>query len=484
MSGQKLGAIQPVRKAVPAEQGLIKSPVPSTGLPVPAHKQDNRKANQHVINKFQADTVEMDSAPEPMMARMTLWLLAALVISAITWGSIARIDRIVTARGKIISSAPNVVIQPLDAAMIRSIDVRTGDIVKAGTVLATLDPTFAQADVAQLESRIANLDASVNRLEAEQNRQIYKPAGDDRYGYQMLQEAIWLERVEQFKAQQRLFNERIARARTGIMARVNERDYLASRLKILKEVEAMRVELEEGKTGSRLNSLMARDSRIEIERNLVNTENILAQTKNELEATEAERDVFNRQWDSKVIEELVTKRNERESLQEQLTKALRRQSMIRLETPVDAVVLDIAQRSVGSIIKDAEPFFKLVPLNAPLEIEAEIDAKDLGYVALNDPVQVKIDAYPYQEHGMIEGKVSTISGDAFNPTNNNPESPKGAFYKARVAMDANSLYNIPDNFRLIPGMPLTAEIKVGSRSIMAYFLHPILKGFGESMREP
>lgn len=479
MSGQTLGSIQPVRKAVPAKDAGRRS------LPVPAQEQDNqRNHNQRIVNEFQADTIELDTAPEPLMARLTLWLLATMVIAALVWASIARIDRIVTARGKIISSAPNIIVQPLDAAIIRSIEVKTGEVVKAGTVLATLDPTFAHADVAQIESRIANLDAAVGRLEAEQNRRPYKPSGNDRYGYQMLQESIWLERTEQLKAQQRLFNERIARAQTGILARISERDYLASRLKILKEVESMRMELEKSKTGSRLNSLGARDSRIEIERNLTNTENILTQTKNELEAIEAERDVFNRQWDSKVIEELVTKRNEREGLQEQLVKARRRQEMIRLETPVDAVVLDIAQRSVGSIIKDAEPFFKLVPLNASLEIEAEIDAKDLGYVALNDPVQIKIDAYPYQEHGMLEGKVNTISGDAFTPTNNLPETPKGSFYKARVTMEANSLYNVPETFRLIPGMPLTAEIKVGTRSIMAYFMRPILKGLGESMREP
>ena len=479
MSGQPLATIKPVRKAV-IPGGAARAEANAAAAKAAGKKADNTQ----VVSEFQADTVEMDSAPEPFMVRMTLWLLAALVITAIVWGTIARIDRIVTSRGKIISSAPNIVIQPLDSAVIRSINVKTGDIVKAGAILATLDPTFAQADVDQLEGRLANLDAAVARLEAEQFRRAYDQPADDRFGYGMLQNAIWLERREQFKAQQRLFDERIARARTGISARQHEREYLASRLKILHEVESMRVELEKGKTGSRLNSLMARDARIEIERNMVNTENILTQTAHELEATEAERDVFNRQWDSKIVEESVAKRNERESLQEQLIKARRRQDMIRLETPVDAVVLDIAQRSVGSIIKEAEPFFKLVPLNAPLEIEAEINAKELGYVAVNDPVQIKVDAYPYQEHGMIEGRVLTISGDSFSPTSNSPESTKGAFYKARVGLESVNLYNIPDTFRLIPGMPLTAEIKVGSRSIMAYFLHPIMKGFGESMREP
>lgn len=475
MSGQPLAVIRPVSRAVAANDAVQQQPSKALA-----------RANNRTINEFQSDTVEIDTAPEPLRARFVLWALAGLVISAITWASIARIDRVVAARGRIISSAPNVVVQPLDAAIIRSINVRVGDIVKAGTVLATLDSTFTRADVEQLESRLANLTTNVARLTAEQNHRAYKRGENDRFGYEMLQQAIWQERQAQLFAQQRLFEERIARARAGITARESEREYLASRLKILREVEAMRVELEQGKTGSRLNSLMARDSRIEIERNLVNTENILLQTRHELESIEAERDVFNRQWDGKIIEELVTKQNEQESLQEQLTKALRRQQMIQLETPVDAVVLEIAQRSVGSIIKDAEPFFKLVPLNAPLEIEAQIDARELGYVLVGDPVQIKIDAYPYQEHGMAKGSIRTISGDAFNDPNNQtiPEAPKGAFYKARITIDDVDLRDVPNDFHLIPGMPLNAEIKVGTRSVMSYFLRPILRGFGESMREP
>ena len=105
MSGQTLGSIQPVRKAVPAKDAGRRS------LPVPAQEQDNqRNHNQRIVNEFQADTIELDTAPEPLMARLTLWLLATMVIAALVWASIARIDRIVTARGKIISSAPNIIV--------------------------------------------------------------------------------------------------------------------------------------------------------------------------------------------------------------------------------------------------------------------------------------------------------------------------------------------------------------------------------------
>lgn len=438
------------------------------------------------INEYQLDTTEIDTRPEPLAARATLMVMAVTLVTVLVWASIAHIDRIVTARGKIVSTAANIVVQPLEAAIIRSIDVKVGDVVKAGNVLATLDPTFAQADLEQIEARIASLDAVIARLEAEQFGRPFEPSAvvGARSDYGKLQEAIWKERRTEYAAQMRLFEERLARARATFLSRQQEQGYLASRLKILREVEGMRVELENAKTGSRLNSLVARDSRIEVERALTRTETSLIESRHEIDAIQAEQDVYKRQWESKIVEELVTRRNDRDGLIEQMAKARRRQEMVQLTTPVDAVVLEIAPRSVGSIIKDAEAFFRLVPLDAPLEVEAQIDARQIGRVMVGDPVQIKIDAYAYQEHGMAKGVVKVLSSDAFIDSRPATDAPQGAYYKARIGLTDIDLRNTPKDFRLLPGLPLNAEIKIGDRSIMSYFLRPILRGFNESMREP
>lgn len=470
MTGQTLAVIRPVRQAV--QQAV---PANAAG----AGPQDNAQA----INEFQLDTTEIDTRPEPLMARFTLFALAGLMTFGIIWASVTHIDRIVNARGRISATAPNIMVQPLEAAIVRSITVRTGDVVRAGAILATLDPTFTQADVEQLKNRVASLDAVINRLEAEQAGRPYKPVGDDHAGYGMLQEAIWRERQTQFTANMRLFDERLQRAQANLFSRQQEREHLSERLKILREVEGMRNELEASKTGSRLNSLLAQDSRIEVGRNLARAENAIIEGRHEIEAIVAERDVFGRQWDSRTIEELVTKRNERDALSEQLVKARKRQDMVELRTPTDAVVLEIAPRSVGSIIKEAETLFKLVPLDSPLEVEAQLDAREFVRVAVGDDVRIKLDSYAYQEYGVIDGKVQVISSDAFND-NRSSDVSQGSFYKIRIGLTAVNLRNVPPDFRLIPGMPLSAEIKVGSRSVISYFLRPIFRGFNESFREP
>ena len=95
---------------------------------------------------------------------------------------------------------------------------------------------------------------------------------------------------------------------------------------------------------------------------------------------------------------------------------------------------------------------------------------------------LKIDAFNFIEHGTAEGKVSWISEGAFT-TDDNGQAVE-AYYKARCGIDAMKFRNVPENLRLIPGMTLSADMNVGSRSVMAYLLSGFMRGIGQSMREP
>jgi len=433
------------------------------------------------IDEFQSDASEIGTEPDPPMARMTLYVLGALVLAALAWASLATLDRVVAAQGRIVTVAPTVVVQPFETAVIRTIGVKVGDVVKAGATLATLDPTFTEADVGEIEARLLSLDTEIGRMEAElAGRPFTPPAGP----FAQIQQAIWRDRQTQLAAHMANFQQRLNGVQATLDGRERERDQLKSRLGVLKEMEDMRRRLEANKTGSRLNVLMAQDTRLEVERLLQVCTGAIEAARHELEALKAERDVFRRDWDGRLGEELVARRMERDRLQEQLSKARRRHDMVDLRTPVDGVVLDIAPRSVGSVVNPAEPLFRLVPLDATLEVEAGVEARQLGHIAVGDPVQIKLDAFPYQEHGMVEGRVATISGDSFSEDRTDPGQPAGPVYRVRIALTETGLLNAPPGFRLVPGMPLTAEIKVGKRSVISYLLRPAMRGIDESMREP
>jgi HlyD family secretion protein len=127
-----------------------------------------------------------------------------------------------------------------------------------------------------------------------------------------------------------------------------------------------------------------------------------------------------------------------------------------------------------------------VPTNAKLIGEIMLKSGDIGYTVPGDKVVVKVDAFSYQRHGMVEGRLLSVSEESFNPGQKNKSMPSvsGAQHRARIALIKTDLRDMPKNAQLIPGMTIVAEIKVGKRSVISYFLNPVLRGFGESIREP
>jgi HlyD family secretion protein len=102
-------------------------------------------------------------------------------------------------------------------------------------------------------------------------------------------------------------------------------------------------------------------------------------------------------------------------------------------------------------------------------------------------VRIKFDSFPYQKHGTIDGVVRKISEGSFEKDQNaamlNPQA--ATMYKTRVELiDPTALQKVGNNFRLMPGMTVTAEIKVGKRRVIQYFLYPLLRYMDEWGREP
>jgi HlyD family secretion protein len=228
--------------------------------------------------------------------------------------------------------------------------------------------------------------------------------------------------------------------------------------------------------------LDVRDRLLEAGRSMELAQSRQAEIKRELAATTAEKNSYETGWRQKILEEILTVSRERSSVADQLQKAQKRRSMVELTAPVDAVVLEIAKFSQGSIIREAETFFTLVPIGDVLEAEVEIDAQDIGNIRVGDKSDIKIDAYPFQKNGTLKGFLRTISQDAFH--RNTANSSGESFYSGRLAIGPEHLSSMPALSKLLPGMSLSAEILVGKRSVISYLLWPLRKATAEALREP
>ncbi len=447
--------------------------------------RDSQALLKKTINEFLPDAEEIERRPFPSGVRYTLYALVLFVLCAILWASLSQIDRIVVARGKLVTPLPNIVVQPLETGIIRSIDVRVGQTVRRGEKLATLDPTFTTADAAQLRTQRQSLLTQIRRLEAELGK-----SGSlntiSKNPEELLQAKLYEERGANYRARMTQLSENVDKITAAQETNRRDQNALGSRVESLKEIEGMHLALQEKQFVSRLKYLETRDKRLEIDRDLQLAINRAQEIQKERAAAEAEKTAFSKEWRQKALEEMVTARRELNGVIEQLSKAERRNELVIMTTPVDAVVLEIAKKSVASVAQAAEPLFTLVPIDAPLEAEVQIEADDIGNVRVGDKVHIKVDAFPFQKHGTISGTVRIISEDSFarERTPLNAKNRSEAYYLGRIVLDPVKFEAVPKDTRLLPGMTLTGEVVVGRRSIISYFLYPIIRAFDEAIREP
>jgi hemolysin D len=442
-----------------------------------------RDAALGVVDAYRSETGALLAEPGPLFARSTLRLSALALVLALGLAGVTRIDRTVTAAGQIASRQPTIVVQSLDRAIITSLAVREGDRVKAGQELATLDATFAAADVAGLTVQVESLEAEIGRLEAErEDRDI--AVGSLPWRYEAIQRSLWQRRRAEREEKLRSFDAKIAEYRSTIDKYVANGRHFGEQLRVLTQIEAMRRKLMELGDGSQLTYLEAVNRRLEIARNVEFEKNALAETEHALAGAQSERQSVLRQWQTQVDTDLAQRRTERDAALEQLAKAAKHHELINLRAPADAIVQNMARLSVGSVLSEAAPLFTLVPLDAPLEAEIRIDADDIGFVRPGDPVAIKLAPYTYLEHGYVEGHLRVISADAFTTSEDRGAAPVRPYYKGYVDLEAIRLRDVPKDFKLLQGTPVTADIKVGQRTLLSYLLTGALRTVDGAMREP
>ncbi|MBT3072020.1 HlyD family type I secretion periplasmic adaptor subunit [Rhodomicrobium sp. Az07] len=439
--------------------------------------------------EFESPSAAIIAKPIPRLSRATNLFVFLLVVSTVTASGLIQIDKIVSASGKLVADAPNIVVQPFDHSIVESINVRKGDIVRKGQLLARLNPTISAADLTSMKDQLDSLTAKAARLEAQTAGKDYVP--DPANSHSTLQAAIFYQQFRAYKSSLEAHDQKINQYRTEMDGSSAQADHYRKRLGLAANVEGMRQELQNLQVGSRLNTILATDARLNMAVALSQTESESAQAGRKLAAEEAEREAYVNRWNAQLSQELADTRRKLAQARQDFTKANLHNQLVVLTAPRDAVVLSVAKISVGSVVTSAEPLMQLVPLDAPLSVEADISGIDSGYVRPGDEVTIKFDTLPFLQYGSARGTVRLISADSFSPEalpqeggSTLPNRPRTLYYKGYISLTEMMLHDTPPGFRLMPGMPLTADVKVGTRSILTYFVSKILPIAHESMREP
>ena len=444
------------------------------------------------ILEFQSPSIAIIAAEVPRSARGIAYVVSSFVVAMILALTLIHVDRVVTAQAVVVSKSSTLVVQPLETAIVRSINVHEGELVRPGQVLARLDPTFASADQGALAAQVSGYQAQVSRLQAEADGRPFSYTGTD--PDLLLQAAIFGQRKSEYDYKIENYAQKINSLVATISKAKGDVAGYRDRLALAVNVESMRKDLERLQVGSKLNTLAAMDNRTEMERNMHGAQDAVNGSERDLAALIAERQGFVQSWRADISQQLSDTGSKLSDARESLNKAQLRRQLVELRADRDAIVLSVAKVSVGSVLQSGQEFITLVPADSPLEIEGNISGNDDGFVNVGDAVALKFDTFPYTEYGMAYGTVRTLSAGSFT-SQDDQRNPTGAvplpsntmvpfFFRARITIDRIDLRNTPKGFRLIPGMPVTADIKVGTRTVMEYLLSRVMAATSQGMREP
>jgi HlyD family secretion protein len=470
-------------------------------------RKSQDEAPQELLDFYSPSQAVMVTKPYSLAHRTTA-LIGTMALALIFIFVTVNTDRVVTGQGKIISVANPVVVAPFMTALVKTIAVAEGDIVRKGQLLAQLDPTYAAADNKAAQEQVDRYQTQIDRLTAELHQQPYRPAALTPGA--LTQIGIYEQRKAAHDAEIRYYQGQID-AQSALMAQAyaNIRQY-AKETGVAVDVEKMREALERDQVGSRLDTLAAISARLEMERQVLGSIQQMENAKQTIASLQGQLDNYNQQWFADASQLLTDTSVQLANYRNQLEHAQLNYKLMDLRAEEDSIVLTVAKVSPGAVLQTGQTFFELVPLNAPLEADVQVLGDESGFVRTGQPVSIKFQTFPYSRFGLAHGTVRMISADAFltatgasamSPTATGgvqatsaqttpdaiftgsiPTSPY--YYDMRVTLDRVKLHNMPKDFHVVPGMPIEADVKVGNRTIFDYLIERVAPIFSEGMREP
>lgn len=428
--------------------------------------------------EFLPAVLEIQQIPPSPIGRALLWTILAAFTAAGLWATLGWIDIVATAQGKIIPSGHSKIIQPYEAAVIASIQVQDGQFVKQGDVLIELDSTLNRADYDRAfnEYRAMKMDAARLRALVKGRAAFEIPPGADG-AYVVLQQQLLRDQLAEYQAKiaaaQHLVDQR--------QAALEQTKENILRLEATVPMETERAEaykkLLEHEAVTKMDFLQAEGQRIDKAQELAGQKKKLQQDRAALAEAEKHYRAMALEFQQTKQAELSALETKAASLAQEVTKADQKTGLQRLTSPIDGVVQQLAVHTVGGVVTPAQQLLIVVPQDHPVEVEAQVENKDVGFVQEGQSVEIKVETFQFTLYGTIPGRVLTVSDDAA------PLEKIGLVYPTRVSMDRSTIQVDGKQVSLLPGMAVTVEIKTGQRRIIEYLLSPLLKSMKESLRE-
>lgn len=442
--------------------------------------QPSRAGARGQAIEFLPAVLEIQDAPPSPIGRAILWTIMLAFASAVAWSSLSQVDIVAVAPGKIIPSGYSKTIQPFETGVIAAIHVQDGQVVTQGEVLIELDATqnSADRDRATSEYRAALVEAArLHALIAGQGT--FTAPSDADPEFVLLQRQLLRDQTAEYAARVDAARHLILQRQAGVEATKDNLRRLEATVPMENERAAAYRALLAQQYVSKMDYLQFEQQRIDKAQELAGQKSKLRQDQAALAEAEQNYQVLISEFQQSKQAELSAIEMKATSLIQEVRKTGQKAELQKLVSPIDGVVQQLAVHTVGGVVTPAQPLLMVVPQDHPVEVEAQLENRDIGFVREGQPVELKIETFPFTLYGTIPGKVLTVSDDAV-PL----DKDKGRLvYTSRVSMDRATMQVEGKQVHLTPGMAVTVEIKTGQRRVVEFLLSPLLKSTKESLRE-
>ncbi len=417
----------------------------------------------------------------PTRSKWLLWSIVVFVGGMIAWASVAEIDEITRAPGRVIPSSQVQVVQNLEGGIVSEILVHEGDLVERGQVLLKIDDTRFESSFQESRLRYLELLAKQARLAAEaegrEGFDIPEAVAKERPDLARQEQALFRSRAQQLNSAQAIVQQQVAQHRQELAEADSRRKRLATSLALAEqELKIMLPLVKEGAVSDvdilRLKR-QVNDLKGDLEAVRLSIPRIRSTIKEMREKRQEIALRFRNEARAElngVSAELPRLSQSNEALQDKVRRTA-------VTSPVKGTIKQLFVNTIGGVVQPGMDLVEIVPREDVLVVEARARPADIAYLHPGQKAIVKLTAYDFSIHGGLEGKVVHISADTI------ADERDESFYLVRVHTAQNHLGDAQHPLPILPGMTAQVDILTGKKTVMDYLLKPLFKVRQEAMRE-
>jgi hemolysin D len=441
---------------------------------------------------FSPSLLRIQEKPPAPLAGWMLRLLVGLLAGIVLWAAFGQLDIVAVADGKLVPSSYLKIVQPAEQGIVKEILVREGESVQAGQVLIRMDSVLSGADVKAIQAEHDNKRLGLRRIDAQlAGKALTREAGDppELFFQVGAQHAANVRAYENALAQEK---SQLDKARNDLAAARQTRAKLEQVLPHYIEQEKAFEKLNKDGFAGRIMYTDKQRERIEKEQDLKTQAFIIRSSEALIEQSEKKIAQISADYRRSLQTERIDIAAQYERARQELAKLAHRHDLLELRAPQAGIVKDLATHTAGTVAAPGTILMTLVPDGDRLIAEVWLSNQDVGFVRAGQEAKLKLVAFQFQKYGLIQGTVAHVNVDATEAPSANTRSdalsgrdrPMGPLaFRTLVELSAQDLNADGRRYPLQPGMQVSGEIHLGTRTILEYLLSPVQKAFHEAARE-